>query len=65
MRLIIAPGVDRPGEVSIDGDNAVVWCEFFHRLKDEGSKSFNSNIGGETFIGTPLIFLIFSRPNLN
>lgn len=26
LRLIIAPGVDRPGEVDVDGDNAIVWC---------------------------------------
>ena len=26
LGLIIAPGVDRPGEVDVDGDNAIVWC---------------------------------------
>ncbi len=26
LRLIIAAGVDRPGEVDVDGDNAIVWC---------------------------------------
>ena len=26
LRLIIAPGVDRPGEVDVNGDNAIVWC---------------------------------------
>jgi hypothetical protein len=26
LRLVIAPGVDRPGEVDVDGDNAIVWC---------------------------------------
>ena len=26
LGLIIAPGVDRPGKVDVDGDNAVVWC---------------------------------------
>ena len=26
LRLIIAPRVDRPGEVDVDGDNAIVWC---------------------------------------
>ena len=25
-RLIIAAGVDRPGEVDVDGDNAIIWC---------------------------------------
>ena len=26
LGLIIAPGVDRPGEVDVDGYNAIVWC---------------------------------------
>ena len=26
LGLIIAAGVDWPGEVCVDGDNAVVWC---------------------------------------
>ena len=26
LGLIIAAGVDRPGEVDVDGDNAIVWC---------------------------------------
>ena len=26
LRLVITPGVDRPGEVDVDGDNAIVWC---------------------------------------
>ena len=26
LGLIIAPGADRPGEVDVDGDNAIVWC---------------------------------------
>ena len=26
LGLIIAPGVDRPGEVDVDGDNSIVWC---------------------------------------
>ena len=26
LRLVIAAGVDRPGEVDVDGDNAIVWC---------------------------------------
>jgi hypothetical protein len=26
LRLVIAAGVYRPGEVSVDGYNAVVWC---------------------------------------
>ena len=26
LRLVIAAGVDRPGEIDVDGDNAIVWC---------------------------------------
>ena len=26
LALVIAPWVDRPGEVDVDGDNAIVWC---------------------------------------
>ena len=26
LGLIIAPGVDRPGEVGVDGDYAIIWC---------------------------------------
>ncbi len=26
LRLVIAAGVDRPGEIDVDGDNAIIWC---------------------------------------
>lgn len=26
LRLVFASGIDGPGEVGVDGDNAIVWC---------------------------------------
>jgi len=31
--LVIATWVDWPGEVGVDGDNAIVWCYFFHESR--------------------------------